>query len=206
MTFIKFCGMTREQDVDQAIELGVDAVGLIFWDKSPRHLPLGRAARLVALLPDRITPVGVFVHPTANDLREAVERTGIRVAQIHGVSAPFLPPADCERWIARSLDHLGVGIPENMTVVLDAHDPELHGGTGRAIDWQRAAPIAAQRRVLLAGGLTPANVSGAIRRVRPYGVDVASGIEDAPGVKNPDAMRAFVAAVRLTDDSMQTSP
>jgi phosphoribosylanthranilate isomerase len=87
-----------------------------------------------------------------------------------------------------------------IPIVLDAHDPVRHGGTGRTIDWNRAARIAAARRVLLAGGLTPANVAAAIRQVRPYGVDVASGIEDRPGIKDPELMRAFVRAVRQADE------
>jgi phosphoribosylanthranilate isomerase len=104
-----------------------------------------------------------------------------------------------EIWVATSIEtgvsHIGPGV----TVVLDAHDPIQHGGTGRTVDWTRAADIAATHSVLLAGGLTPQNVGEAVRLVRPFGVDVASGIEERPGIKDPQAMKAFVAAVREAD-------
>jgi phosphoribosylanthranilate isomerase len=194
VTAIKFCGMTRTQDVAEAIDLGVDALGFVFWPDSPRHVDFATASRLIGRLPPSITPVGVFVRPTEDEIDRAVRETGIRVAQVHAAAGP-LRPAACEVWLAASLDQPLPDSAADSTLLLDAHDPERHGGTGRTIDWARAAGIAARRRVMLAGGLTAANVAAAIRRVRPYGVDVASGIEDSPGVKNVEAMRAFVVAV-----------
>ena len=200
MTFIKFCGMTREQDVATAIELGVNAVGFVLWPGSPRHVDLERARALVGLLPPTVMPVGVFVRPTHDEIAAAIA-AGIRVSQVHGTSENGFGEEDGELWIAASLtaDGIAPDVGQDYTVLLDTGDPERFGGTGRTIDWSGAARVAAIRRVLLAGGLTPANVRDAIRQVRPYGVDVASGIEKHPGVKDPDAMRAFVAAVREAD-------
>jgi phosphoribosylanthranilate isomerase len=196
MTFIKFCGMTRAEDVAAACELGVDAVGFVLWPKSPRHVQMRQLAPLIKMLPPTLTPVGVFVSPDDDDVRQARE-AGVRVVQVHGDNGRRF---EGEVWVARPLDtdvdtNLSTILPD-VTIVLDAHDPERHGGTGRTIDWARAAAVAARRKVLLAGGLTPANVGNAIDQVRPFGVDVASGIEDRPGVKNAQAMKAFVAAVR----------
>lgn len=210
MTIVKFCGMTREQDVEAACALGVDALGFVLWPGSPRAVTIERLAALIREMPAHVLPVGVFVDPADEDLARAID-AGVRVVQIHGVRARTFrgqsgdgrpvretgaawSRAAC--WLATSLE---AGIPpldEGDVLVLDAHDPVRHGGTGTAIDWTRAAQIARRRRVVLAGGLTPANVREAIASVRPYGVDVASGIEDGPGVKSARAMRAFVAAVR----------
>src|SRR5262245_57052446 len=198
MTFIKFCGLTRPQDIAIAVELGVDAIGLVLWPQSPRHVSLEAAATLVAMIPARITPVGVFVAPSRDEVSRAVEQAGIRVAQLHGVSNAGFNGLGCEFWIAASLptDGTDVSVAPGAVLILDAHDPVKQGGPGQAMDWQRAATVAAQGRVILAGGLTPKNVGDAIRTVRPFGVDVASGIETSPGVKGEEAMRAFVAAVR----------
>jgi phosphoribosylanthranilate isomerase len=196
MTFVKFCGMTREADVAAACALGVQAVGFVLWPKSPRFVPVARAAALVRQLPDDVAPVGVFVDPSADDLCSASD-AGIKIMQIHGANVPVGVPYTL--WRASGVEGDTASVPEELLLLLDVQDAERHGGTGRTIDWTRAATIAAARRVMLAGGLTPGNVREAIRRVRPFGVDVASGIEDRPGIKNAQAMRAFVAAVREAD-------
>ena len=195
MTFIKFCGMTRAQDVAVACELGVDAVGFVLWPNSPRCVTMRDLAPLVKTLPPTVTPVGVFVSPDEDEVRQA-RSAGVQVVQVHGADGRGI---EGEVWVARALDTDLDTIDPAVTIVLDAHDPVHHGGTGRTIDWARAAAVAATRRVLLAGGLTAANVGAAIGQVRPFGVDVASGIEDRPGVKNAQAMKAFVAAVREAD-------
>lgn len=201
MTLIKMCGMTRAEDVAHAVGLGVDALGFVLWPRSPRHVSMADMAVLVRLLPDTVRPVGVFVDPDEIEVRRAAD-AGIRVAQLHGArSAALLPivaPHVDEVWVAASLE-AHHHVPATSRLVLDAHDPVQHGGTGRIIDWARAATIAAARPVLLAGGLTAANVGDAIARVRPAGVDVASGIERRPGIKNHLEMTAFVHAVRETD-------
>ena len=198
MTYVKFCGMREQRDVDVACELGVQAMGFVLWPRSPRFVDLARVAAIVRSLPDSVTPVGVFVRPTEDEI-DAARDAGIRVAQLHGVdTVQAAPPAALERWLATSVD-ADLSAYGEGTVLLDAADPERHGGTGRTIDWQKAAAMAQTRRVLLAGGLTTANVADAIRVVRPFGVDVASGIEQRPGVKDAHAMRTFVAAVRKAD-------
>jgi phosphoribosylanthranilate isomerase len=202
MTHIKFCGMTRPDDVALAGELGVYAAGFVFWEGSPRSIDVLTAARLINRLPASVMPVGVFVRPTREEIARAVEIAGIRVAQIHGTDDLGLyADGAWHLWMAASLaaDDLAPTVPAGVTVLLDTHDPERHGGTGRVIDWDAAGRIASRRRVLLAGGLTPSNVAEAIRRVRPYGVDVSSGIEERPGMKSSDAMRAFVTAVHAAD-------
>jgi phosphoribosylanthranilate isomerase len=195
MTAIKFCGMTRAEDLAIAIELDVNAVGFVLWSGSPRYVDSNRVAALIEDLPQLVTPVGVYVNPTDADIRRGLD-AGIRVAQIHGPTDAALDQLRCEIWLAASVEN---HVPEGCTLLLDAHDPQRYGGTGRTIDWSKAARIASTRRVMLAGGLLPGNVKQAIHAVRPYGVDVASGIEDAPGMKNAQAMRAFVAAVREAD-------
>jgi phosphoribosylanthranilate isomerase len=199
MTTIKFCGLTRETDVEVAAELNVDAVGFVLWPKSPRALTLEAAAALVRMLPGSITPVGVFVRPTPAEIVEAVKVAGIRVAQAHGVDdTSSLIGAPCEVWAAISVTGTTLAIPADMTILLDAQDDEQFGGTGRTIDWQAARQIGQIRRVMLAGGLTPQNVAKAIAIARPHGVDVSSGIEERPGVKNAKLMRDFVSEVRKT--------
>lgn len=200
MTLIKFCGLTREADVDAAVELGVDAVGFVLWPRSPRAVTTAALAALVRRVPPAVTPVGVFVRPSTDEVTAAID-AGIRVMQVHGGPGVVRRRDDCDVWVATSLadEDTLVAAPPDCTLLLDAHDPERHGGTGRTIDWAGAARIASTRRVILAGGLTPANVAEAIRHVRPYGVDVASGIEEAPGVKDAETMRAFVTAVREAD-------
>lgn len=202
MTKIKFCGVTREQDAAAAAAAGAAMVGFVLWPDSPRGIDVARARTLIARLPPETTPVGVFVRPSPDEIARAVEYAGIRIAQVHGVAniagLDRAGGAGCALWLAATLagDALDPPVDDEVTVLLDAGDAVRFGGTGRTIDWAAAARIAARRPVVLAGGLTPANVAAAVRQVRPFAVDVASGIEERPGVKDARAMRAFVAAVR----------
>jgi phosphoribosylanthranilate isomerase len=200
MTFIKFCGLTRAVDLAVAVDLGVNAVGFVLWPQSPRAIDLVSTARLIAQLPGSVTPVGVFVNPTVDEVVKAVEIAGIRVAQVHGVTnVESLGHSAWNLWVAASLNAKGElvpSVPNGLTVVLDAYDPKRHGGTGQTIDWQAAKKVAAHRLVILAGGLTPDNVGRAVAEVRPHGVDVSSGIEEQPGIKSETLMRAFVKATR----------
>ena len=197
MTRIKFCGLTRPQDLVVATKLGVDAVGFVLWANSPRGVGLDRTAELVTQLPNTVLPVGVFVQPTRAEILQAVHVARIRAAQVHGLTdVSDLRHLDCELWVAMSPQQPVTGIPDDATILLDAYDPERHGGTGRTIDWDAARTFAESRRVMLAGGLTADNVAEAIRRARPYGVDVSSGIEVRPGIKDESKMRAFANAVR----------
>lgn len=209
MTAIKFCGITREEDAALAAELGAAAVGLVLWPESPRAVAPAQARRVVDMLPPFVTPVAVLVSPAVDDVRRAVETVGVRVVQVHGVvdlDALLEGP-----WTLVRATSLAGGpaaaraVEPRVTVLLDAHDPARHGGTGTTIDWTAAAEVARARRVVLAGGLRPDNVARAIAEVRPYGVDVASGVEAAPGVKDAARMRAFAAAVRAADTEGRTT-
>lgn len=197
MTLVKFCGITRQEDADLACQLGVDALGFVLWPGSPRFVGPDRVASLVRSLPASVIPVGVFVRPVSEELELAAD-AGIRVAQIHGNEAARSPlaPSHLQQWTAVSVDADLSQLHGDQILLLDNTDPVRHGGTGKTIDWNRAATIAANRRVVLAGGLTASNVAAAIRQVRPFGVDVSSGIEQRPGIKDGQAMRAFMTAVR----------
>jgi len=193
MTLVKFCGLTRAQDVEVAIGLGVQAIGFVFWPHSPRVVGKQLAADLVKRVPQEVARVGVFVEPTADDFNHASD-LGIDIVQWHGGDHQVMTNGMAV-WRARSAEAEAAAVPAHEIVLLDAHDPERHGGTGHIGDWHAARRLARTRPIVLAGGLTPANVGDAIRQVQPFGVDVSSGIEIHPGIKDPQAMRAFVAAV-----------
>jgi phosphoribosylanthranilate isomerase len=198
VTAIKICGITREADAGLAASLGANALGFVLWPGSPRHVSLARVRMIVASLPPFVTPVGVFVDPTAGELADAAG-AGIRLAQVHGTLATSSPlPVVRAAHLGDNEDGLDIEVGPMQTVLLDAHDPVRYGGTGKTIDWTRAAGVSARRRIVLAGGLTPLNVREAIAAVRPYAVDVASGVEAEPGIKDPLKLRAFIDAVRGT--------
>lgn len=205
MTTIKICGITRLEDAELAVDLGVHALGFVLWPKSPRSIGLAEAARIVRALPPIVASVGVFVDPSKQDLLRACDEGGFSAVQIHGDEVRWEAIEAISPRMIRAA-RLGPGdgdiepdVIEETTILLDAHDPVRVGGSGQVIDWRRAAIVAARRRVILAGGLTPANVADAIHTVRPYGVDVASGVEERPGIKDPGKLRAFVDAVRHAD-------
>jgi phosphoribosylanthranilate isomerase len=201
MTAIKICGITRREDADAAAALGASFVGFVMWKNSPRYIPLERVRSIVTTLPSSVTAVGVFVNPTADDVNAATD-AGISVMQIHGESngwqGGLVPGVEVIRAV-----HLGSGRPDAIEpdvpdhrVLLDAHDAVRHGGTGLTIDWSRARLVAQSRQVILAGGLTPDNVRLAIGEVRPFAVDVSSGVEIRPGVKDHARLRQFIEAAR----------
>jgi phosphoribosylanthranilate isomerase len=199
VTAIKICGITRAEDAALAVDLGANALGFVLWPESPRHATLAGTAEIVRTLPPFVTAVGVFVDPSADDLARAAG-AGLRLAQIHGVvpGGPLALPV--LRAVHLSATEAGAIEPDvaDGTVLLDAHDPVRHGGTGKTVDWTRARAIGAQRRIVLAGGLTPLNVRDAIVTVRPYAVDVASGVEARPGVKDHELLRRFITAAKET--------
>ncbi len=201
MTAIKICGITRLEDAEAAVAFGANALGFVLWPRSPRHASLDTVHRIAAALPPFVIRVGVFVNPTADEVSHAASSGGIHVAQIHG-EIPAWPGGRPPVPVLRAV-HLGTGGPESVepqvsdaTVLLDTHDPARYGGTGATVDWGRAKAVAQSRRIVLAGGLTPANVADAIRTVRPYGVDVASGVEARPGVKDHELLRQFIDAAK----------
>jgi len=201
VTAFKICGITREADAALAVRLGASALGFVLWPGSPRHVPFARVKLITATLPPFVMPVGVFVDPTVDDIARAAQ-SGVRLAQIHGVLPESSPlPVLRAVHLGHNPEGLDAEVGDLEAVLLDAYDPERHGGTGRTVDFTRAAAIAARRTVVLAGGLTPANVADAIRTVKPYAVDVASGVESEPGIKDPARLRAFVEALAGTHDT-----
>mgnify|MGYP006276573531 CR=1 FL=1 len=196
---IKICGMTRAEDAVAAVAAGATAVGFVFWPGSPRVVTPVAAAAIARIVPAQVQKVGVFVDATPEEIREVVRTVGLDVVQLHGAeSAASAEALNVPVWKAFGVDERVdvLGWPGHMLVLLDAIDPRAKGGTGRTIDWGAAAELAGQRPVVLAGGLTPDNVGEAIGRVRPYGVDVSSGVEQAPGIKDHEKVQRFVAAAR----------
>lgn len=201
MTRIKICGVTSVADARLCAGAPVDAIGVNLWPGTVRCVDEATAAAIARAVGDTLDVVAVVVDAEGDDVRRLRERTGIRWVQLHGDQSPdvvraLLPcaykalrvsGADALR---RAADYPG------EPLLLDAAAPGMRGGTGRTFDWELATELARRRKLMLAGGLTPDNVTAAITRVRPYGVDVASGVESEPGVKDPHRLRAFVEAVR----------
>jgi phosphoribosylanthranilate isomerase len=203
---VKICGITRVEDATIAVSLGATAVGFIFWPGSARRIAPADAAAIGAALPPEVWKVGVFVDASADDIRRVIEAGRLTAVQLHGSETPADAATLTTRVIkAIALEH--VGTPEaldawrGVPVLLDASDPVRKGGTGRTIDWQRAAEMAARHDIILAGGLRPGNVAEAIARVRPAGIDVSSGVEVSPGVKDHDKLRSLFEALRGVEAS-----
>ena len=197
--FVKVCGITREQDARVAVECGASAVGFIFWPTGKRYIDPDRAAAIVRTLPPFVTPVGVFVDESADHVNDVARRVGLGAVQLHG-SEPVSMLYAVERPVVKAVSQVDASTattwPGRVRLLVDAHDPVNHGGTGRKADWHAAAQLAAVRPILLAGGITPENVVDAVTTVQPFGLDVSSGVEDAPGLKNPDKIRALFDALR----------
>ena len=198
--FIKVCGITRLTDALHAVQQGATAVGFVFWPRSPRAVSVERAAEIIAELPSGITAVGVFVNESIDGIRAVVAGSLINAVQLHGDEPPAY--ADALEWPlirAVGLDEVDEACgawSEETALLLDTIDPLRRGGTGLLLDWTRAAAVARRRRIILAGGLTPDNVSSAIRAVRPFGVDVSSGVESTPGVKDFAKVTRFIGNAR----------
>jgi phosphoribosylanthranilate isomerase len=210
---VKICGITSMQDAEAAVEAGAASLGFVFWPKSPRFIDPHRARAIVSNLPPFVVPVGVFVNQPAAHVRGVAALVRLGAVQLHG-EEDLLYVASMDYPVIKAVsvedgdetDRIDIW-PRRTTLLLDVHDPVTRGGTGRTIDWSAAASIAARRRTLLAGGLTPDNVAQAVARVRPYGIDVSSGVERSPGVKDHARIRAlFEALSRLSErESLRSS-
>lgn len=205
-TRIKFCGITRPEDAQAAARLGVDAIGFVFHRQSPRYVAPERVAAIVRDLPAFVTTVGLFVDPDETDVRSALDVAPLDLLQFHGAEPPEFCASFGRPWIKALAVAPGVDLLQSAAnyagsrgLLLDAFVPGMHGGTGTKADWS-AIPQALPLPVILAGGLTPANVGEAIRAVRPWAVDVSSGVERDKGVKDHDKMVAFIRGVRDADD------
>jgi phosphoribosylanthranilate isomerase len=204
--FVKICGITQLEDAQAAVRYGAQALGFIFWPGSPRMVAPQRVREIVAALQSPVTIVGVFVNQTAEHIREVSSVARLTTVQLHGDEAPALA-AEMTLPVIKSVD-LGdpasIGDwPMGVTLLADVNDPVRRGGTGTTVDWLAAAKLAGIRPLLLAGGLNSENVADAIARVGPYGIDVSSGVERAPGVKDHDKLAALFAAVRLAEGQRQ---
>lgn len=203
--FVKICGITRQQDAELAAGLGASALGFIFWPNSPRVISVESARTIAAAVPAGVLKVGVFVDQPADEVVRTMDAVGLDVAQLHGHETPEYCRQLMNRVGVRTI-FKGVGMTNNGSVdivdfdpgivmLVDAHDPERFGGTGKTVNWDSAREIAAARRTILAGGLNAANIKLAVRSVRPYGVDVSSGVESAPGVKDANRLRTLFEAL-----------
>lgn len=200
MLKIKFCGMTRREDVLAAVELGVDAVGVVFHQSSPRYVTVEQAGMLLRNLPPFVARVGVFVEPQTLQILEFVQRAGLTAVQVYGgPTTEALWTAGCRVPVVRAL-HAGADLHAQLsayveeTVLIDAASQTTPGGTGRTWDWSTLKSASRPRQLMLAGGLNAGNVYEAVTRVKPDAVDVSSGVEKSPGVKDPARMAAFVKA------------
>lgn len=194
---VKICGITTVADGLHAARCGADALGLVFYERSPRCVTPERARDIVAALPPLVTTVGLFVNRPAAEIREIVRFCGLDVVQLHGDETP----QDCQLDPLRVIKALrirdrgslaGLAGYQVSGLLLDAWQDGSYGGTGHSFNWQLAVEAAKERPIVLAGGLTPDNVAEAVRTVRPYGVDVSSGVESAPGRKDPELVAAFI--------------
>jgi phosphoribosylanthranilate isomerase len=202
MTKIKICGVKTVEDALVAIDLGADLIGFNFYPKSPRYVEVGHCRGIMSTVRKygHIKFVGVFVNATVDEIHATMDTCGLSLAQLHGDETPeMLNELDGKAFKAFR------GIPQNLNGVerqdapaflVDASVKGLYGGSGVTADWNGAAELARKYSLLLAGGLTPENVAEAVRRVKPWGVDVASGVESAPGEKDPSKMKAFVQVVK----------
>ncbi len=201
MIKVKICGITNLEDALVAIDAGADALGFVFFHESPRHIFPEQAAGIIRHLPPFVQTVGLFVNDTAETVNATADLCGLDIVQLHGDESPGF----CDSVRRRVIKAFRV---KNITsldpikdyrvsaCLLDTWTPAAHGGTGRSFNWEFAACAARSGHIILAGGLNPGNVVEAVRQVRPYGVDVSSGVESAPGKKDASLVRAFVSAAK----------
>jgi phosphoribosylanthranilate isomerase len=204
-TRVKICGITRIDDARAAAEQGADAIGLIFYRPSPRCVTPERAREIVAATPAFVSTVAVFVNPSREEVEAVIRESGVSLLQFHGDETPefcsgFSRPYIKAARIRPELDLLEYLSPHKgaRAWMLDAFHENLWGGTGGAFDWS-LVPRNSAKPVILSGGLTSDNVAGAVRRVRPYAVDVSTGVEASKGIKDPAKIAAFIGAVRRED-------
>ncbi|MBU0809897.1 phosphoribosylanthranilate isomerase [Pseudomonas spirodelae] len=198
----KICGITRIEDALAAVEAGADAIGLVFYAKSPRAVTVQQARAIISALPPFVTSVGLFVDASRCELGELLDAVPLDLLQFHGDESP----ADCDGYHRPYIKALRVKPGDDIAaqvelyknasgVLLDTYVPGIPGGTGEAFDWS-LVPEGLSKPIILAGGLTVANVAHAITRVRPYAVDVSGGVELTKGIKDAEKIRAFMQAVK----------
>lgn len=201
MTQVKICGITNREDAQVAVDAGAEWLGFIFYPPSPRYILPEHAQTIVASLPSTVVAVGVFVNEGRDTITRTARTSGVTVVQLHGEESPTL----CQQlpWrVIKTFRFTAHVQPERMrqyaveAFLIEGFHADFYGGGGAKADWQRVASLHTHGRIVLAGGLTPDNVGEAIRIVRPYAVDVCSGVEAAPGKKDGQKVRAFVARAK----------
>lgn len=202
---VKICGITSLADALVAIDAGADALGFVFWDKSPRRIDPADAASITSELAPFVKTVGVFVNEAPEVIRDTIEAAGIDCVQLHGDETPDDAKDVARMTGAPVIKAIRVGGPEGLkaleaykvsALLLDTYKKGVPGGTGETFDWALALEAKAAGRIILSGGLTPHNVAKAVATVRPYAVDVSSGVESAPGRKDADKVRMFIEEAR----------
>ena len=198
---VKICGMTNLKDVKIAVDGGVDAVGFIFYKKSPRSVTMQAVREIVLELPPFVDSVGVFVNETAEQINKIADHCKLDRVQLHGDESP----AFCKKIRRRVIKAIRVKDIQSLkklsdypvsSFLLDTFSEDQYGGTGKVFDWNLAYPAKKYGPIILAGGLTPINVRQAIQRIQPYGVDVCSGVESQPGIKDHKKMQAFLKNIK----------
>jgi phosphoribosylanthranilate isomerase len=204
-TAVKICGITRTEDALIAAAHGAHAIGLVFYRASPRFIEPDAAAEIVRALPPFVTPVGLFVDASEEEVRETAARAGVRLLQFHGAEtatfcARFALPYMKAVRVRQGVDLIQYAreFSQAKALLLDAFQEGLHGGTGAVFDWGLIPP-ALPLPIVLSGGLTPDNVAEALQRVRPCAVDVSSGVEARKGIKDAEKIAAFIKGVRDAD-------
>ncbi|MFQ5508435.1 MAG: phosphoribosylanthranilate isomerase [Leptospirillia bacterium] len=193
---VKICGITSTRDAFFALDYGADALGFVFYPKSPRAVSVEMARAIITELPPFVTTVGLFVNDTIDHMREVRQVAGIDLLQLHGDESPetvsALTPDVIKVIRVQGLDSFSdIRKYQPRAFLLDAHDDTLFGGTGKRFDWN-LTQLVEDIPVIVAGGLNPDNVAEAVKLTDPYGVDVSSGVESAPGTKDPAKMKAFI--------------
>lgn len=203
---IKICGITRFEDAKIAANLGVDALGFIFYKNSPRYIDPSNAAEIIKQLPPFISRVGVFVNESVDEISSIIKISGINTLQLHGSESPefckhFSLPVIKSFSIKPDCDLSIIDTYLTSGILLDTWNNSMHGGSGKTFDWKIARNICNKfNNVIIAGGLGPANIEEAINSLNPYGVDINSGVEISPGIKNPHKMRELVHIIKNCTD------
>lgn len=201
-TRVKICGITRAQDAIKAVEFGADAIGLVFYGKSPRAVSIDDARAIIQKIPPFVSVVGLFVDPSPKDVAAVLHRVSLDLLQFHGDELPSECSAYGKPYIKaikmREGDDIAAQVAQFASargILLDTYDPKVPGGTGRVFDWSKI-PKGLDKPIILAGGLTPENVWQAITKVRPFAVDVSGGVEADKGIKDVEKIAAFMRGVQ----------
>lgn len=197
MTKVKICGITNHEDAEASVKFGANAIGFIFYRKSPRYIEPQRAREIISLLPPFVISVGVFVNANPEDILRTLEIARFDVCQLHGDETP----EECMKIPIKTIKAIRVKNYLNKetlhyyptsAILLDSYSEKGYGGTGAKFDWNLAKGLSQIKPIIISGGLTPENVAQAVRLACPYGVDVSSGVEDYPGKKNHQKIKKFI--------------